>query len=88
MLGSSVTSIVALLAVDFLKPVLIALIVAAPNAWYLMHQWLQDFAYRIDIRWWVFVITGALTLSIALLTVIFQSIKAALTNRVLSLKSD
>jgi ABC-type antimicrobial peptide transport system permease subunit len=87
-LGSSVPSIVSLLAIDFLKPVFIALLLASPIAWYLMQWWLEDFAYRVDIKWWVFLVTSALTLSIALLTVIFQSVKAALSNPVVSLKSD
>ncbi|WP_218919518.1 ABC transporter permease [Spirosoma rigui] len=87
-LGASVGSIVELLSRDFLKPVGIAILVASPIAWYAMSQWLQQFAYRIDIGWWPFALTGLLAVGIALLTVSFQSIKAALMNPVRSLRSE
>lgn len=87
-LGASVASIVALLSQDFLKLVLIALVIASPIAWYAMNQWLQGFAYKIDIEWWMFAGAGLLAVVIALLTVSFQSIKAALTNPVKSLRSE
>jgi putative ABC transport system permease protein len=87
-LGASVTSIVTLLSQDFLKLVLIAIVIASPIAWYAMHRWLQSFAYRIDIAWWVFGLAGLLAVGIALLTVSFQSIKAALMNPVKSLRSE
>lgn len=87
-LGASVASIVALLSKEFLKLVLVAVVIASPVAWYAMHRWLQGFAYRIDIAWWVFVVAGALTVGIALLTVGFQSVKAALTNPVKSLRNE
>ena len=87
-LGASVTSIVTLLSKDFLKLVLVALVIASPLAWYVMHQWLNDFAYKINIEWWVFALAGALAVSIALMTVSFQSIKAALMNPVTSLRSE
>lgn len=87
-LGASVASIVALLSKDFLKLVLIAIVLATPIAWYAMSQWLQSFAYRIDLEWWVFALAGSLAVGIALLTVGFQSIKAALTNPVKSLRSE
>ncbi|MBC3788580.1 ABC transporter permease [Spirosoma utsteinense] len=87
-LGASVASIVGLLSKDFLKLVAIALVIAVPVAWYGMNQWLQDFAYRIDIAWWVFLLAGMLAIGIALLTVSFQSIKAALMNPVNSLKTE
>jgi putative ABC transport system permease protein len=87
-LGASVSSIVALLSKDFLKLVLIAILIASPIAWYAMHRWLQDFAYKIDIEWWVFALAGLLAVGIALLTVSFQSIKAALMNPVKSLRSE
>lgn len=87
-LGASIASIVALLSKDFLKLVLIAIVVASPIAWYAMNRWLQDFAYKITIEWWVFALAGLLAVSIALLTVSFQSIKAALMNPVKSLRSD
>ena len=87
-LGASVGSIVALLSKDFLKLVLIAIVIASPIAWYAMNRWLQDFAYKIDIEWWVFALAGLLAVVIAFLTVSFQSIKAALTNPVKSLRSE
>ncbi|QHV94472.1 ABC transporter permease [Spirosoma endbachense] len=87
-LGASVTSVVALLSKDFLKLVLVAIVIATPLAWYAMSRWLQDFAYKIDIEWWVFVLAAFLAIGIALLTVSFQSIKAALMNPVQSLRSE
>jgi ABC-type antimicrobial peptide transport system permease subunit len=87
-LGASVPSIVALLSKDFLKLVLIAILIASPLAWWAMRRWLQDFAYKIDIQWWVFALAGGLTTVVALLTVSFQTIKAALANPVKSLRSE
>ncbi len=87
-LGASMGSIVTLLSKDFLKLVLIAIIIASPIAWYTMNKWLQDFAYKIDIAWWVFALAGLLAVGIALLTVSFQSIRAALMNPVKSLRSE
>ncbi|MBO0948411.1 ABC transporter permease [Fibrella forsythiae] len=87
-LGASVPSLIALLSKDFLKLVVIAILIASPVAWWAMHQWLQDFAYRIEMEWWVFGLAGTLAVAIALLTVSFQSIKAALMNPVKSLRSE
>ena len=87
-LGASVGSIVALLSKDFLKLIAIAIVLAVPVAWYAMNSWLQDFAYKIDISWWMFALAGVLSVSIALLTVSFQSVKAALMNPVKSLRSE
>ena len=87
-LGASVPGIVALLSKDFLKLVFVALIVASPLAWYLMNSWLDDFAYRVDIQWWVFALAGALALLIAFLTVSFQSIRAAIANPVKALRTE
>jgi len=87
-LGASVFSIVALLSSDFLKLVLVAILIASPLAWYAMNEWLQGFAYKIDIAWWVFAVAGLLAVGIALLTVSFQSIRAALMNPVKSLRSE
>ena len=87
-LGASVGSIVTLLSKDFLKLVLIAIIVASPLAYYAMNKWLQDFAYKIDIAWWVFALAGLLAVGIALLTVSFQSVRAALMNPIKSLRSE
>jgi putative ABC transport system permease protein len=87
-LGASVASITGLLAKDFLKLVLIAIVIASPIAYYFMNQWLSDFAYRIDIQWWMFALAGGLAVVIAFLTVGFQSVKAALANPVKSLRSE
>jgi len=87
-LGASVGSVIGLLSRDFLKLVGIAIILATPVAGYAMHRWLQDFAYRIELEWWLFAASGLLAIAIALLTVSFQSVRAALANPVGSLKSE
>jgi ABC-type antimicrobial peptide transport system permease subunit len=87
-LGATVSSIASLISRDFIKLVLIAVVVASPVAWYFMNQWLQDFAYRINISWWVFVLAGVAAVFIALLTIIFQAIKAAVANPVKSLRTE
>jgi putative ABC transport system permease protein len=87
-MGASVLNIVNLLSKDFLKLVGISFVVAAPVAWYFMHQWLKDFAYRIDISWWIFLIAGVTAVLIALITISFQAIKAAIANPVKSLRSE
>jgi len=87
-LGASVAGITELLAKDFLKLVLIAIVIASPVAYYFMNKWLANFAYRIDIQWWMFAATGAAAVLIAFLTVGFQSVRAALANPVKSLRSE
>lgn len=87
-LGASVAGITGLLAKDFLKLVGIAILIATPIAYYFMQQWLADFAYRIDIQWWMFAIAGVFAVVIAFLTVSFQSVRAALANPVKSLRSE
>ncbi|MBD2699241.1 ABC transporter permease [Spirosoma sp. BT702] len=87
-LGASVSSIVGLLSKDFVVLVLIALIIASPLAWWAMNKWLEGFAFKINIEWWMFALAGLLTVLVALLTVSFQSIKAALVNPVKSLRSE
>ena len=87
-LGASVSSVVALLSKDFVKLVLVAIVIASPLAWYAMNWWLQGFVYKTEIDWWVFALAGLLAVGIALLTVSFQSIKAALENPVKSLRSE
>ena len=87
-LGASVTNLVGMLSADFVKLVGIAAVIAFPLAWYFMKSWLEKYAYRIDIEWWFFVVAGIAALIIALVTVSFQAIKAALMNPVKSLKSD
>ena len=87
-LGASVGGIVQLLSKDFMKLVLVALVIASPIAWYFMNNWLKDFAYRIKIDWWIFLVAGVIALMIALITVSFQSIRAALANPVKSLRTE
>jgi putative ABC transport system permease protein len=87
-LGASVTGIVQLLSKDFLKLVVVSFIIATPIAWYGMNQWLQSFAYRIPLSWWMFALAGMIAVFIALFTVSTQAIRAALTNPVKSLKSE
>jgi putative ABC transport system permease protein len=87
-LGASVQNITLLLSANFLKLVLIANILAWPIAWFAMHKWLQDFAYRVNIQWWIFILAGIISILIAFFTVSFQSIKAAVANPVKSLRSE
>lgn len=87
-LGASVSSIVALLSKDFLKLILIAILIASPIAWYAMHRWFEDFAYKIDIGWWIFLFSGSLVVAVALFTISIQSIRAALMNPVKSLRTE
>lgn len=87
-LGASVAGILQLLAKDFLRLVLIALVIAIPVAWYAMNKWLQDFAYKINIGWTVFVLAGIIAILIAIITISFQSVKAALANPVKTLRSE
>jgi putative ABC transport system permease protein len=87
-LGAKVSGIVLLLSTDFLKLVLIASVIAVPIAWYFMHKWLQDFAYRISISWWVFVVSAVAAIIIALATVSLQVVKAAIVNPVKSLRAE
>lgn len=87
-LGASVPGIVRLLSKEFLWLVLISVIVATPIAWWLMNGWLQDYAYRIDIKWWMFIIAALAAVVIALVTVSYQAIKAAMANPVDSLRSE
>jgi len=87
-LGASVINIVALLSKDFIKLVIIAFVIASPVAWWIMHNWLQDFAYRINISWWIFLGAGILAIAIALATISFQAIKAAIANPVKSLRTE
>jgi putative ABC transport system permease protein len=87
-LGASVAGVAGLLAKDFLKLVLIAILVASPVAWYLLEKWLADFAYRIDMQWWMFAAAGAVAVAIATLTVGGQALRAALANPAKSLRSE
>jgi len=87
-LGASVTGIAGLLSKDFLRLVLVSAIIAFPFSWWAMHKWLQNYAYRIEINWWVFVLAGVLAMVIAVITISSQAIRAALSNPVKSLRSE
>jgi len=87
-LGATVKGIVSLLSADFLKLVFVAFVIAAPVAWFIMHRWLQDFAYRIGLSWWMFALAAFASILITLITVSFQSVKTALTNPVKSLRTE
>lgn len=87
-LGATVSNITAMLSFGFLKLIMISMVVAFPISWFLMQKWLQDYAYRISIPWWIFAVAAVVSIFIAFLTVSFQSIKAALTNPVKSLRNE
>lgn len=87
-LGASITSITTLLSKDFLKLVVLSCVLAFPLAWWVMHTWLQDYQYRITISWWIFPLAGVVAVLIAILTISFQSIKAAIANPVKSLRTE
>jgi len=87
-LGASVSSVVYLFSKEFIILITIAFIIASPVAWYFMDKWLQDYVYRINISWWIFIVGGISSIIIALITVSFQAIKAALANPVKSLKTE
>jgi putative ABC transport system permease protein len=87
-LGATVTNIVGMLSKDFIKLVLISFAFATPIAWWFMNKWLQDFASRIDLSWWIFALTGITALLIALVTLSFQAIRAAISNPVKSLRTE
>lgn len=87
-LGASLTGVVGLLSKEYIKLIVISIIVAAPLAWWTMNKWLEDFAFRINIEWWMFLIAGGILLIIAFLTVSYQSVKAAIANPVKSLRTE
>jgi putative ABC transport system permease protein len=87
-LGASAQGIVQLLSREFMKLLTISFIIATPLAWWMMHKWLQDFAYRIEIGWWIFLVAGIATFIIALATVSLQSIKAAMADPVECLRAE
>lgn len=87
-LGASVENIVTMLSKDFLKYVLIAALIAWPLAWFSVYKWLEDYAYRIEISWWIFLLAVVVAIMIALLTIAFQAIKAAVANPVKSLRTE
>jgi putative ABC transport system permease protein len=87
-LGASVGQVSLMLSKDFIKLVIVAIIIASPVAWWIMNKWLEGFAYKINIGWWIFLIAGAIAIAIALITVSFQAIKAAIANPVKSLRTE
>jgi putative ABC transport system permease protein len=86
--GATITSILALLSKDFLKLVFIAVCIASPVAWFIVNKWLQNFAYHIQISWFTFILVGLCAMLLALITVSFQAIKAAIANPVKSLRTE
>jgi putative ABC transport system permease protein len=87
-LGASIVQIISMLSKDFVKLVIVAAVIAIPVAWWMMNNWLADFAYRTKIYWWVFVAAGSLALFIALFTVGLKAVKAAIVNPVKSLRTE
>jgi putative ABC transport system permease protein len=87
-LGATVSNIVVLLSKDLIRLIVIAFVIASPVAWWIMHHWLEDFAYRINISWWIFFAAGLLAVVIALATISFQAVKAAIANPVKSLRTE
>jgi putative ABC transport system permease protein len=87
-LGASVSGIVGMLSMDFIKLVIISIVIATPVAWFVMNKWLQDFAYRTSIEWYTLAIAGITAIAIAFFTISFQSVKAAISNPVDSLRSE
>jgi cell division protein FtsX len=87
-LGASLSQIITLFSKDFLQLVLLAFLIAAPLAWYFLHQWLQDFAYKISLSWWIFALAGGISVLIALLTMSYQAVKSAMANPVKSLRAE
>jgi putative ABC transport system permease protein len=87
-LGATVLNITTLLSKDFMKLVVIAIVIASPIAWIVMDHWLKDFAYKVEIQWWTFLLAGLLALTTALITICFQSVKAAMINPVQSISSE
>jgi putative ABC transport system permease protein len=87
-LGASVTGIITMLSKDFLKLVLLSILIASPIAWWAMNEWLSEFTYKMSISWWIFVVAGVIAMLIAFITVSFQAIKAAVANPVKSLRTE
>ena len=87
-LGANILNIVQLLAADFMRPVFVAIVIGIPPAWYVLYNWLQGYAYRVEMRWWFFALAAMAAISIALITIGFQSIKAAIMNPVKSIRAE
>jgi putative ABC transport system permease protein len=87
-LGASIVNITTMISSEFVKLVMISLVFSIPIAWWAMRKWLEDFAYHVDMEWWMFALAGLLTIVITFMTVSFQSMKAAMANPVESLKNE
>jgi len=87
-LGASIQNVLLLVSKDLLLLVGIAFLISVPVTWWAMHNWLQDFAYRVNIQWWVFLLAGSIAILISALTISFQAIKAAVANPVKSLRTE
>jgi putative ABC transport system permease protein len=87
-LGASARQVVALFSKDFMQLMLVAFLIAAPLGWFVMNSWLKDFAYRVAVSWWIFVLAGIASLLVALLTVGYQAVKAATANPAKSLRTE
>ena len=87
-LGAEVSSIVTLLSKDFIKLVIIAIVIATPFAWYAMDNWLNVYAYKVEINWWVFALAGIMAVAVAILTVSYHAIKSARANPIKSLRTE
>ena len=87
-LGASVVNIVKMLSTDFVRLVMLSFVIATPISWWFMTKWLEDFAYKVNLSWWIFAATGVIALIIALVTLSFQAIRAAIANPVNSLRSE
>src|SRR5436853_6580943 len=87
-LGANAGSIVYLFSKEFILLITIAFVISVPISWYFMHQWLQDYVYRINISWWIFCIGGIISILIAITTISFQAIKTAIANPVASLRTE
>jgi ABC-type antimicrobial peptide transport system permease subunit len=87
-LGASLAQIVVIFSKDFLKLIFIAFLIAVPIAWYSMHHWLEDFAYKIDVSWWIFALAAAISAIVALSTMGYQAIRSGIANPVKSLRSE
>ena len=87
-LGATISGILTLLSREFIKWIIIATIIAFPISWYVMNQWLQTFAYRMDLNVWLFLLSGLFALSVAIITVVFQTLKAAIANPIKALRYE
>ena len=87
-LGATINNIVIMLSRDFLVLIIIATVIAFPVAWWAMYKWLQDFEYRIGVGWWIFILSGFIAILVALFTISFQAVRAALSNPVKSLRTE